>query len=172
MGKKVLYIVSSPRKDAHSTTAADIFVETYQQAHPEDTIERLNLWDTPLPQFDGSKVAGKFATAFGQQLEGDVKTSWDEVVKITEHFKSFDKYILAVPLWNFGVPYIFKHYLDIIVQPNLTFSYGPSGPAGLVTGKPVVVVSAKGGVYGDKSPVDFHVRDWPLLIFTSYLLRF
>ena len=35
MGKKILYITSSPRKDSHSTRTADIFVEAYQQAHPD-----------------------------------------------------------------------------------------------------------------------------------------
>jgi FMN-dependent NADH-azoreductase len=160
MGKKILYITSSPRKDSHSTRTADIFVEAYQQAHPDDTVERLDLWTANLPAFDGTKVIGKYAAAFGKELpEGsEERSSWDEVVKIIAHFKSFDAYVLAVPMWNFGVNYLFKQYIDIIVQPSLTFSYGPSGPAGLVTGKPVVVVTAKGGVYPDKSPIDFHVR--------------
>ncbi len=160
MGKKILYITSSPRKDSHSTRTADIFVEAYQQAHPDDTVERLDLWTANLPAFDGTKVIGKYAAAFGKELpEGsEERSSWDEVVKIIAHFKSFDAYVLAVPMWNFGVNYLFKQYIDVIVQPSLTFSYGPSGPAGLVTGKPVVVVTAKGGVYPDKSPIDFHVR--------------
>jgi FMN-dependent NADH-azoreductase len=160
MGKKILYVVASPRPDAHSTHTADVFLAAYQQAHPDSTVERLDLWSANLPAFDGTKVVGKYAAATGQTLaEGSAeRTSWDEVVKIIEHFKSFDAYVLAVPMWNFGVSYIFKQYLDIIVQPSLTFSYGPSGPAGLVTGKPVLVVSAKGGVYPDNTPIDFHVR--------------
>lgn len=168
MGKKILYITSSPRKDSHSTHAADIFVEAYQQAHPDDTVERLDLWTANLPAFDGNKVTGKYAAAFGQELpEGsEARSSWDEVVKIVSHFKSFDAYVLAVPMWNFGVNYLFKQYLDIIVQPSLTFTYGPSGPAGLVTGKPVLVVTAKGGVYPDKSPIDFHTP------YLDFILKF
>ena len=52
-------------------------------------------------------------------------------------------------MWNFGIPYILKHYIDLIVQPGLTFSFSPSeGYKGLVTGKPVTVVYARGGAYG------------------------
>lgn len=52
-------------------------------------------------------------------------------------------------MWNFGVPYKLKHYIDVLVQPVLTFSFTPAeGYTGLVTGKPVVAVYARGGAYG------------------------
>ena len=52
-------------------------------------------------------------------------------------------------MWNFGVPYIFKHYIDVLVQPSLTFSFDPqAGYQGLVTGKKAVAIYARGGAYG------------------------
>jgi FMN-dependent NADH-azoreductase len=51
-------------------------------------------------------------------------------------------------MWNFGIPYKLKHYIDLLVQPGLTFSFSPAeGYKGLVTG-PAVVVYARGGAYG------------------------
>ncbi len=51
-------------------------------------------------------------------------------------------------MWNFGIPYKLKHYIDVLTQPGLTFSYSPSeGYKGLVTGKPAAVVYARGGSY-------------------------
>jgi FMN-dependent NADH-azoreductase len=42
-----------------------------------------------------------------------------------------------------------KDYLDVIVQPGLTFSFSPqTGYTGLVTGRPAVLVLARGGAYG------------------------
>ena len=63
-----------------------------------------------------------------------------------------DKYLLSLPMWNFGIPYTLKHYIDVLVQPGLTFSYTPSeGYKGLVTGRPAAAVYARGGAYGPGS---------------------
>ena len=49
---------------------------------------------------------------------------------------------------NFSIPYKLKHYIDILVQPGYTFNYSPeAGYTGLVTGKPITVVYARGGQY-------------------------
>ena len=51
-------------------------------------------------------------------------------------------------MWNFGVPYKLKHYIDVITQPGLSFSFSPeTGYTGLVTGKPAAVIYARGGEY-------------------------
>jgi FMN-dependent NADH-azoreductase len=56
-------------------------------------------------------------------------------------------------MWNFGIPYRLKQYIDIITQPGLTFSYDPEkGYTGLVTGKPVLFVLARGGEYPEGTP--------------------
>ena len=55
-------------------------------------------------------------------------------------------------MWNFGVPYKLKHYVDVLAQPGLTFSFDPAtGYSGLVTGKPVAVVYSRGGAYSDEN---------------------
>ena len=42
-----------------------------------------------------------------------------------------------------------KHYIDLLVHRGLTFSFTPGeGYKGLVTGKPLVAVYARGGAYG------------------------
>jgi FMN-dependent NADH-azoreductase len=47
-------------------------------------------------------------------------------------------------MWNFGIPYVLKHYIDILVQPGDIFSYPPdTGYSGHVTGKPVMLVCAR-----------------------------
>jgi FMN-dependent NADH-azoreductase len=49
-------------------------------------------------------------------------------------------------MWNFGVPYVLKHYIDVITQPGLTFSFNPAtGFSGLVTGRPATVISVEFG---------------------------
>ena len=78
--------------------------------------------------------------------------AWKRVTGVIERFKSADWYLFSLPMWNFGVPYVLKHLIDVIVQPGLTFSFSPTeGYKGLVTGKKAVAVYARGGAYGSGS---------------------
>ena len=58
-------------------------------------------------------------------------------------------------MWNFGIPYRLKQYIDILVQPGYTFSYSPeTGYKGLLTGKPLLAVYARGGEYPAGNPAE------------------
>lgn len=59
-------------------------------------------------------------------LEGARKTAWDENVVITNRFTSADDYLFTVPMWNGGIPYRLKLYIDIITQPGLLFGFDPT----------------------------------------------
>lgn len=146
---RLLYIESSPRKDrSASIRVAHIFIEEYRRTHPDDTVETLDLWKTELPSFDGYVIQSKYAILHGQEHTDEQKKAWGAVEKIIEDFKSADTYLISLPMWNFGIPYKLKHYIDVLVQPTYTFSFSPDeGYKGLVTGKPAVVVYARGGAY-------------------------
>lgn len=60
-------------------------------------------------------------------------------------------------MWNFGIPYSLKHYIDIILQPKYLFKYTDKGPEGLVKNKKAVIISSRGGDYSAESP--FHAYD-------------
>ena len=91
----------------------------------------------------------------GQKPRDEAEAAWQAVIKTINHFKGFDKYVLSSPMWNFGVPYRLKQYIDVIVQPSLTVSYSPEkGYAGLVVGKPLVLILARGGVYQAGNPCE------------------
>jgi len=145
----ILYIQASPLPErSYSTTVADAFVRAYRELHPRDMVMVKNLFDVDLPSFDGLKLTSKYAILHGQAPNEEQRASWRAVEAIIEEFLSADKYVMAVPMWNFGIPYRLKHYLDLLVQPTYTFSFSPqSGYKGLVTGRPILVVYARGGEY-------------------------
>jgi FMN-dependent NADH-azoreductase len=147
---KLLYIEASPRKDrSKSTQVARTFLAAYQKSHPNDSIETLDLWATSLPRFDGDTLDAKYAIINGQAHTPGQAQAWKAVVDVSERFKSADKYLFSLPMWNFGVPYMFKHYIDILIQPGLTFSFDPQlGYKGLVAGRKAVAIYARGGAYG------------------------
>jgi len=124
---KLLYIESSPRKERSASIAvAQHFINAYRTAHPGDTVEVLDLWKTGLPHFDQFTIDAKYAVMSGQRFTPEQAAAWNAVTKVIEHFKSADKFVFSVPMWNFSIPYILKHYIDILAQPGLTFSYSPT----------------------------------------------
>src|SRR5271156_2705369 len=118
----LLHIQASPRGDrSASITVARQFIAAYQAAHPGDTVETLDLWSTELPEFDGPTQEGKYAIMNGQKFTPEQEYAWGDVVRVAEHFKSFDKFVFSVPMWNFSIPYKLKHWIDVITQPGLAF---------------------------------------------------
>jgi FMN-dependent NADH-azoreductase len=47
-----------------------------------------------------------------------------EQLQVIEQFKSADKCVVAVPMWNFSIPYRPKQQIDLLVQSGYTVSYG------------------------------------------------
>lgn len=87
-------------------------------------------------------------------LEGKLKTAWDEVIEVTNRFKSADDYLFSVPMWNGGGPWALKQYIDTITQPGLTFGFGPDGYFPLLKDKKACVVYSS-AVYGPEMPKSF-----------------
>jgi FMN-dependent NADH-azoreductase len=147
---KLLYIEASPRKSrSKSIEVANTFLDALRSAHPALEVDTLDLWSTELPQFDGSVVEAKYAILHGQPHTTEQAQAWRHVEDVIARFKAPDWYLFSLPMWNFGIPYVLKHYIDVIVQPGLTFSFSPSeGYSGLVTGKKAAAVYARGGAYG------------------------
>ena len=146
---KLLYIQASPRIErSYSIAVADAFVSTYKQANPKDEIVTMNLFKKDLPPFDGLTVQAKYTILHGLKHSPEELGAWRKVEDLIAEFKSADKYVMAVPMWNFGIPYRLKQYLDILVQPTYTFSFSPQeGYKGLVLGKPIFVAYSRGGAY-------------------------
>jgi len=146
---RLLYIKASPMgKLSYSTTVADAFVEAYKKAHPKDEVKVLDLFEGKLPEFDFLAASGKYNIMHSKPHSAEEKAAWEKVVAVIDEFKSADRYVMAVPMWNFSIPYRLKQYIDITVQPGLTFSMDEKGNyIGLVKNKPVFVVYARGGKY-------------------------
>ena len=153
----LLHIIASPRPESYSSRVAKAFVDTYRQARPSDRVETLDLFSASVPPFTAPAAKAKYAVMGGQTPRDEAETAWKPIIDAISHFKGFDKYIVSSAMWNFGIPYRLKQYIDVIVQPGLTFKYEPGkGYSGLVTGKPVTLILARGGTYGEGDPTLTH----------------
>ena len=150
---RLLYIQASPRgQRSHSVAVTDAFIEAYEQKHPDDEVDIVNVFDESVPSFDGLAVQAKYTILHGKTHSEAEQQAWKDIEQVIEQFTSADKYVIAVPMWNFSIPYRLKQYIDILVQPGYTFSYSPeAGYKGLVSGKPILVVYARGGEYSPGS---------------------
>ena len=151
---KLLYIQASPRERSKSSKVAQAFLDSYRQTHPGDRIKTLNLFEKDLPAFDGLAVQAKYSIMHGQTHTEEEVQAWSQVESVIAEFKNADKYLFSVPMWNFSIPYRFKHYIDLLVQPGYTFTVDEKGYQGLITGKSAAVIYARGGAYPSGSEAE------------------
>lgn len=166
---KLLHLMASPRGDrSRSLAVAAAFIEAYREANPDDDVDTLDMSSLELPPFDGPALDAKYAILHGDEPSGEQAKAWKAVEEAIEEFKSADKYVLSVPMWNFGIPYTLKHYIDVITQPTYLFNYSPEeGYTGLVTGKPALITAARGGAYPEGS--DMEAFDYQLPYVKTWL---
>jgi FMN-dependent NADH-azoreductase len=162
---QVLYVQASPRGSrSKSIAAADAFCKALRDQAPPVQIRSVNVFDLDLPAMDAGALDAKYEILHGAEPSGSNRREWSRIERVISQFTQADGYVLAVPMWNFGIPYRLKQYFDVIVQPGYTFSYDPAGGyQGLVKGKWAVASFARGGQYGPDASVD-HQKSYLELI--------
>lgn len=166
--RKLLYIKCSPRGAAsRSIAAAEAFLPAYLEAHPGAKITEVDIWTMELPEYDGDAAAAKMSF-FGETAMNETQqTLYDRMIAIFNEFNAADDYLFAIPLWNFGVPYKLKQYIDILTMPGTLFGFDPAvGYLPLLKGKRATAVYSAAIYDGGASTAwgfdhaSNHVRDW------------
>jgi FMN-dependent NADH-azoreductase len=166
--RRLLHIAASPRGSASESLAiAATFLETFSETHPDVEVETFDLWDGSLPEFGPAAAAAKMNVFGGVDLHGEQARAWSAAVGTFRRFDSADRYLFSVPMWNAGVPYILKQFIDVVSQPGLVFGFdAEQGYLPLLRGKKAAVIYTS-GVYGpDRGPAfgsDFqrpYFDDW------------
>ena len=166
---KLLFIKGTPHTvEMGSLALAEAYLHKLKAKHSSDlTVDTIDLWAEKLPDFDGNKVAAKLNIITGQSQNASQQTAWDEITAIANRFIAADRYLVAVPMWNGGIPYRLKQYIDIIHQPGLLFGLDPvKGYSGLLKNKKATLCLTSGAYAPGVSPafgVDHHstyMRSW------------
>ncbi len=140
---KVLNIIASPRGEkSKSSTLAKAYL---QNLNSNATIDTLELWKENLPEFEANKAAAKM-TFFGDgEMDENKRNAWRNITDITLRFTAANHYVFSIPMWNGGIPYKLKQYIDIITQPGLLFGFDPeNGYSGLLEEKKATVIYTSG----------------------------
>ncbi|MFT4810757.1 MAG: FMN-dependent NADH-azoreductase [Paraglaciecola sp.] len=141
----ILLIKSSLNgEQSHSNTLSQSLVKQLN-VKGNVTIVRRDLAKDNLPHLTQAEM-GAWMTDIAQrsQEQTDLATISDDLI---EELKNSDTIVVAMPMYNFGVPSTFKAWVDRVARAGITFQYTENGPAGLLKDKTVIVVASRGGIY-------------------------
>ncbi|RQH02988.1 FMN-dependent NADH-azoreductase [Paraburkholderia dinghuensis] len=142
----ILQINSAARSQgAQSTLLANELTARLQQSNAGSTVVSRNLQADPLPHLDDA-VLGAFFTPAEQRTPEQQAIAARSEALIAE-LQAADIIVIGAPMYNFGISSQLKTYFDWIARAGITFRYTANGPEGLVQGKKVYVVTARGGKY-------------------------
>lgn len=158
----ILHIDVSPRGDRSiSRTLSKEFVNDWKATHPDDTVTYRDLGHNPVPLVTEPWIAAAYSSPeqhTPEQAEA-IRIS-DELV---DEFLAADRFVFALPMYNFSISASFKAYIDQIVRVGRTFAVDENGYKGLVHGKKALVVAAQGGSYPEGSPAHSYDMQTPYL---------
>lgn len=148
----ILHIDSSPRGErSFSRKFTHEFVTAWKNAHSGDTVTYRDLGHNPVPHVDESWIAAAFTPPDARPPELTKAIELSDT--LVDEFLAADRYVFGVPMYNFNVPSVFKAYIDQIVRVGRTFAVTEQGDfKGLVDGKKLLVVTARGGNFSPGSP--------------------
>jgi FMN-dependent NADH-azoreductase len=150
---RLLHIECSPRKNrSASQEVARSFIARFQERLPDMHVTTLDLWNLSLPEFSGEVMDAKYAGLNGQELTPEQASAWAALKSLAAYLHEADVIVLSVPLWNFSIPYKLKHFIDVVSQKDVLFSFDPEhGLQGLLRNKKAVVAYARGMDFSDQS---------------------
>lgn len=152
---KLLHIIATPRTDKSNTLkVANAFIEGLCNKHADLEVDVLNLFKQDLPAVAGENIESKYDLMIGRPIDKRHAESWKQIEMLIEHFVSADMYLISCPMWNFGIPYALKYYIDCVIQSGYVFKYNELGhPVPLVLGKKMICVTSRGADYSPGSPL-------------------
>lgn len=148
--KKLLFIESSPRKhDSITTNVCQKLIDNLSSKEQKETeweVDVVDLWEVNLPSINGTTMSAKYSIFSGQALDAEQEKSWSLLNQYVQQFGEADLVVIAAPMWNWGVPYVLKHYIDVITQPGLTFNWSPEeGYMPILPPRDAIIVTSSGG---------------------------
>ncbi|MDR5651613.1 FMN-dependent NADH-azoreductase [Ruixingdingia sedimenti] len=117
-------------------------VERLLAADPAAAIVTRDL-SAGVPVIDGAWLGAVFTPAAARDA-GQAATAATADALLAE-VRAADVLVIALPVYNFGVPAQLKSWIDQLARKGETFVYTETGPKGLLTGKRAIVAYTSDG---------------------------
>jgi FMN-dependent NADH-azoreductase len=112
----------------------------------------------PVPHLDAERFGAFLAKPEARTQQQQAVIDYSD--RLIGELREADTIVIALPMYNFGVPSTLRAYFDHVARAGVTFKYTEKGPVGLLTGKKAYVFVTRGGVYGEKHAHTDYVRDF------------
>ncbi len=143
-----------------SSKLAGEFAARLREKHPQAKLVVREVAKEALPHLDEARFGAFLAKPEARTAEQrEIVRQSDELIA---ELKAADAIVLALPMYNFGIPSQLKAWFDHVARAGVTFNYTATGPVGLLTGKKAWVFATRGGKYAGTA-ADFetpHVRQF------------
>lgn len=141
----ILQLNASLSPQGQSDQLANRFVAALLAKQPDAKLTVRDLAAEPLPHLDAAEVGAFFTPAESRSAEQQALVAVSD--GLVAELAAADVLVLAVPMYNFGIPSTLKAYFDRVARAGVTFKYTETGPVGLLSGKKAYVLAARGGMY-------------------------
>jgi len=152
---KTLLVINSSasREGSVSRTLVEEAVARLLETNPFAEVVRRDLGTTPVPHLSIETLSGVRGTP-ATEVEKQARALSDELI---EELRAADTIVIGAPMYNFGITTSLRAWFDYVLRAGETFSYSEAGPKGLLSGKRVIVIESRGGLYseGPAQAIDF-----------------
>lgn len=142
---KILLLNSSILGDGGQSRALAEHFKAQAARRDDLVVTERDLVGQALPHLDGVELAS-WTTPENERSDAQRELAARSETLLDELF-AHDVLVLAVPLYNLGIPSQLKAWFDRVLRAGKTFRYTENGPQGLVTGKRAIILAARGGQY-------------------------
>jgi FMN-dependent NADH-azoreductase len=152
----LLFVTSSLFGDqSESSRLALEFLSAWRDRHPQANVVIRELTPPSMPHLDAESLGALMTPADGRTIRQTELVAFSDA--LIDEVEAADTIVLAVPMYNFSIPSTLKAWIDHIARAGRTFRYSEAGAVGLLKGKKVYVVTARGGIYssGPAQAFDF-----------------
>jgi FMN-dependent NADH-azoreductase len=137
------------------------FVDKYLVSHSGYEVDFVDLVAEPLPHLGPDALGGLFAPPEVHSPEMAEAAALSD--RLCSQLEAAKVIVIGAPMINFTIPSQLKSWFNYVTVAGRTFEYsGPGQARGLLWGKKVFVVAARGGDYADPPMNSFDFQE-PLL---------
>jgi FMN-dependent NADH-azoreductase len=115
-------------------------------ANPEAMVVECDLSAEPLVHLSDSNIAGFFGSP-DASIESQIMATQSEAAILD--LEAADLIVIGSPMYNFGISTLLKSWFDYVIRAGRTFKYTEHGPVGLLSGKKIIVIATRGGLYSE-----------------------
>ncbi|MFG2843345.1 FMN-dependent NADH-azoreductase [Kitasatospora sp. NPDC101155] len=144
----LLHIDASIRTDGStSRQLTSYFATQWRQNHPGADYVYRDLSAEPIPHITHAVREYLLDPSRDHGQTAEEKALADAV---TAEVRAADTILLGVPMYNYTIPSSVKAWIDLLVTP--AHMVPPGAESGPLSGKSVIVVTARGGSYAPGTP--------------------